>query len=79
MSSRPRKVTEATETNSLSEALDALEEELRATDLLALNATIKSAQTGATGEELFATLQLIRERTQQGLKQLAQLSAARQA
>jgi hypothetical protein len=50
-----------------------LESELRATDLLALNATIKSAQEGVTGEELFTVLQQIRQQTRSSLEHLLAL------
>jgi hypothetical protein len=71
--SNNRKLTEATAPINSGAALAQLESELRATDLLALNATIKSAQEGVSGEELFSVLQQIRKQTRNSLERLQNL------
>jgi hypothetical protein len=73
MSSRNRKVAPSNEPQDPRARLFALEQELRATDLLALNATVKSAQEGVTGEELFGLLQEIRRQTLNSLERVLQI------
>lgn len=59
----------------LENPLSSLKAELEATDLLALNATIRSAQNGASGEELFAALREIRDHARRSLDYLARHEA----
>lgn len=79
MSSRNRKSAIETDLPSPSVGLSALEQELRATDLLALSATVRSAQDGVTGEELFGMLQEVRQLTLRSLERLQQIQAQSQS
>jgi hypothetical protein len=70
VSSAKRKTSPA-ESPTNDDALSSLKAELQATDLLALNATIRSAQDGVNGEELFAALREIRNHARRSLEHLA--------
>ena|GEM_PF-4479188 len=74
MSSAKRK-SNPEQSQQLENALSSLKAELEATDLLALNATIRSAQDGASGEELFAALREIRDHAKRSLDYLARHEA----
>lgn len=74
MSSAKRK-SHPEQPQPLENALRALKAELEATNLLALNATIRSAQNGTSGEELFAALREIRDHAKRSLDYLARHEA----
>jgi hypothetical protein len=71
--SRNKKTSASGDTQGSPADLEVLEMALRETDLLALNATVKSAKDGATGEELFSLLQEIRRQTSNTLDRVLQM------
>jgi hypothetical protein len=71
--SRNKKTSASGDTPGASLDLEALEMALRETDLLALNATVRSAKDGATGEEIFSLLQEIRRQTSNTLDRVLQM------
>jgi hypothetical protein len=78
VTSRNKKVQPQAELQSPSASFSALAQELRETNLLALNAAVRSAQDGVTGEELFGMLQQVRQLTSSSLERIHQIQAQTQ-